>query len=438
MSNQLSFFNTHIPPLAERMRPKKLSEIVGQEHLVGTNQIFRLAVEADNFGNIIFWGPPGTGKTTIAKVIAQTTKRSFLSINAAFTGIKEVKKIIEDAKQKIKFGDKNTILFVDEIHRFNKAQQDAFLHPLEMGTIILIGATTENPSFEINSALLSRCNVYTLNHLKDNHIEQIIKKSISDSELGLAKFKPQITDAAKITLINYANGDARVALNSLEIAIHTTKPEKNSIRILTKEIIKKVLSTRRISLDKKGEEHYNLISALHKSLRGSDPQAGLYWLARMLEGGADPLYIARRLIRFATEDIGLADPQAIIQAIATKEAVHFIGYPECDTALAQCTIYLATAPKSNATYVAINKAKKEVMQYRNEPVPLHIRNAPTKLMKNLNYGKDYKYDHNEKNSYSDQSFLPKSLGHPQYYKPGQYGFEKEIKKRIDYWNSLKK
>ena len=428
MAKQISFLKTHTPPLAQKMRPKTLEQVVGQEHLVAPGKLFRQAIENDNFSSCIFWGPPGSGKTTLAHVIAQNTKRDFVFFHAAFNGIKDIKEIITKAKKQIEFGGKNTILFVDEIHRFNKAQQDAFLNPVEQGTILLIGATTENPSFEVNSSLLSRCAVYTLNQLQEKDIKIIIQKTLSTELKNI-----NLENDAQELLINYSNGDARVALNVLEIAAKT--PNEN--KIITKKIIKEVFSSRLISYDKKGKEFYNLISALHKSMRGSDPQASLYWLARMIEGGADPLYITRRLVRFASEDVGLADPQALVQALAAKDAIHFLGFPEGDTALTQCVIYLATAPKSNSLYVAIKNAKHDVYEKPNEPVPLHIRNAPTKLMRNLGYGKNYQYDHNSSEHFSGQSFLPKALQNAKYYTPGDYGFEREIKKRIEYWKKLK-
>ncbi|MBD3231103.1 AAA family ATPase [Candidatus Dependentiae bacterium] len=435
MQQQTLFSKTHIPPLAEKIRPKTLDEVVGQEHLVGKNKLFRKSIENDTFSSCIFWGPPGSGKTTLANVIAHITKRPFVQFNAAFNGIKEIKQIIEQAKKRIENGANNTILFVDEIHRFNKAQQDAFLQPIERGIILLIGATTENPSFEITCALLSRCSVHVLKPLQDIHIEQIIQKVLNENLAD--KKNVFLQDNAQKLLVNYANGDARIALNVLEIAIKTTSPNKIGNIIINKQIIKEVMSSRRVAYDKKGEEYYNLISALHKSMRGSDPHASLYWLARMIQGGADPLYIARRLVRFASEDVGLADPSALTQAIAAKEAVNFLGFPEGDTALAQCVIYLATAPKSNKIYLAINKAKSDVNEKTNEPVPLRIRNAPTKLMKDIGYSKGYQYEHKLKNSFSGQSFLPESLKNQEYYSPGEYGFEKEIKKRMEFWKKLK-
>jgi len=429
---QISFLNKHVAPLAERMRPKSLDEVVGQEHLVGKDKLFRKLVESDKFGSCIFWGPPGSGKTSLANVIAQTTDRVFVSFHAAFNGIKDVKQVIDEARKRINGGGKSTVLFVDEIHRFNKAQQDAFLNPVEKGIILLIGATTENPSFEINSALLSRCSVYVLNQLSEEAVEEIIDSALKTYNDSKLINDISIENNAKKVLINYSNGDARVAINVLEIAL-----QSNVFGSIAENDIRQALSSRRVSYDKKGEEFYNLISALHKSMRGSDVQASLYWLARMIEGGADPMYIARRLVRFASEDIGLADPQALVQAIAAKDAVNFIGFPEGDTALAQCVIYLATAPKSNKVYNAIGKAKSDVREKPNEPVPMHIRNAPTKLMKDLGYHKGYKYDHSFKNKFSGQNFFPEGIVEAVYYEPGEYGFEREVKKRMDWWKKLK-
>lgn len=431
MSQQTLFSKQHIPPFAEQMRPTTLDDIVGQEHLLAPGKIFRHSIEHDDFGSCIFWGPPGSGKTTLAHVIAHTTQRKFVAFNAAFNGIREVKDIIEQTEKSIKSGGKSVILFVDEIHRFNKAQQDAFLHPIEKGFILLIGATTENPSFEINSALLSRCSVYKLQPLGEEHIKQIIIKALAHT--SLTEKHITINNDALAMLMNYANGDARIALNTLELAAKNVASDK----IISPAIVKDSIQSRRISYDKKGEEFYNLISALHKSMRGSDPQASLYWLARMIEGGADPLYIARRLIRFASEDVGLADPQALVQAMAAKEAIHFLGFPEGDTALAQIVVYLATAPKSNSLYIAMSKAKKDVHERPNEPVPLHICNAPTKLMKEFGYARGYQYDQDSDAKFSGQNFLPEALGNPAYYTPGVYGFEKEIQKRMEYWKHLK-
>lgn len=418
------------------MRPRRLEDVVGQEHILASDKPLYRAIVNDSIGSYIFWGPPGTGKTTLAGVIANLTQRPFVAFSAVFNGVKDIKAIIEEAEGRIRTGGKNTILFVDEIHRFNKAQQDAFLQPLESGSIILIGATTENPSFEINSALLSRCTVCILNALQDEHVTQIVDRCLLDGENGLLNSNPSLDEDAKTLLVNYANGDARVALTALEYAVQTS-PLVEGKRVIGLQNIKEAMTSRHVAYDKQGEEHYNLISALHKSLRGSDVQAGLYWLARMIEGGADPLYIVRRLIRFASEDIGLADPQALVQAMAAQQAVHFLGFPECDVALAQCVIYLATAPKSNSVYIAMGKAKRAVGESRNDPVPLHIRNAPTKLMKNIGYGAGYRYDHNEEGCFSGQSFLPDGVSTTVFYEPGAYGFEKEIQKRLDYWAQLK-
>lgn len=424
-------------PLAEKFRPRSFDEYVGQDHLVGEGKLFRRSVEEGSLSSCIFWGPPGCGKTSLARVIANITKKPFSAFSAVLQGVKEVRVIIEQAEEHIKVYGVNTILFIDEIHRFNKAQQDALLPHVEKGTIILIGATTENPSFEIIGALLSRCQVYVLNPLSDDNIAEILKRVSQEVERGLGSYNISIDDDAFKFLVNISNGDVRTALNALELSTLGTKKGKNSKRTITLDVVKESLSTRKIAYDKGGEEHYNLISALHKSLRGSDVQAGLYWLGRMIEGGADPLYIARRLIRFASEDVGLADPQALVQAIAVKDAVHFLGFPECNTALAQCVVYLATAPKSNSIYMAVQAVEHSIHDTRNEPVPLNIRNAPTKLMDQLGYGEGYDYDHSNKEHYSGQTFLPEALRKKVFYRPGEFGFEKEIKKRIDYWAILK-
>ncbi|MCX6113357.1 MAG: replication-associated recombination protein A [Proteobacteria bacterium] len=425
-------------PLADRLRPVSFDEFVGQEHLTAQGRLFRKSVEEGNLSSCIFWGPPGCGKTSLANVVANVTKKPFAAFSAVLQGVKDVRDIVEDAKKNIGLFQKNTILFIDEIHRFNKAQQDALLPHVEHGTIILIGATTENPSFEIISALLSRCQVYVLYPLKDEHIAQIINRALTDDVKGLGRLRPELDKDAFDFLVNISNGDIRTALNALELATNGVKPDNIGIRHIALDYIKEAVSSRKIAYDKRGEEYYNLISALHKSLRGSDVQAALYWLARMIEGGADPLYIARRLMRFASEDIGMADPNAVLQAMAAKDAVDFIGYPECSTALAQCVVYLATAPKSNHIYTAFGEAQGAVQNTRNEPMPLNIRNAPTKLMKELDYGKDYQYDHNTEHAFSGQDFLPESLQDVTFYKPGPYGFEKEIKKRMDFWANLKK
>ncbi len=424
-------------PLADRMRPIKLDEFEGQEHLIGPGRLIRKAIESDVIPSMILWGPPGSGKTTLAQVIAKTTQRTFVTFSAVLQGVKEVRAIVEEARIRLDNGQGGTILFVDEIHRFNKSQQDAFLPHVEAGTITLIGATTENPSFEVNGALLSRCRTYVLKALADDDIAAIVERAIADPDRGLGKESIILSPEAKDLLVNYANGDARTALNALETAAAGSQTVEDGTKPISLETMREALTQRRVAYDNKGEEYYNLISALHKSLRGSDPQAGLYWLARMLEGGAEPLYIARRLVRFASEDIGLADPQALVQAIAAKHAVHFLGMPECNTALAQLVVYLATAPKSNRIYTGYAEARADVEGTRNEPVPIHIRNAPTKLMKDLGYGKEYQYDHDAPDGFSGQDFLPDSLQGKVYYKPGQFGFEKDIQRRIEYWNSLR-
>lgn len=424
-------------PLAERFRPRSFDEYVGQEHLTKPGKLFRQSVEDGNLGSCIFWGPPGCGKTSLAYVIASVAKKPFVSFSAVLQGVKDVREIVEEAEQSVKAGGPNIILFIDEIHRFNKAQQDALLPHVERGTLTLIGATTENPSFEVIGALLSRCQVYVLNALSDQDISNIIKNVLNDSERGLGEFGVELTEDAFDFLVNISNGDVRTALNAIELSCAGVRPDTQGKRKIEFETIKEAVSSRKVAYDKGGEEFYNLISALHKSLRGSDPQAGLYWLGRMIEGGADPLYIARRLVRFASEDVGLSDPNALIQAIAVKDAVHFLGFPECNTALAQCVVYLATAPKSNSIYKAVKSVERTVQETRNEPVPLNIRNAPTKLMEDLGYGEGYKYDHDSIYKFSGQEFLPDGVKNKIFYRPGEFGFEKEIKKRIDYWSKLK-
>ncbi|MDR0869120.1 MAG: replication-associated recombination protein A [Planctomycetota bacterium] len=424
-------------PLAERLRPRALEEFVGQEHLLGAGRLLNRAIVADQIVSMILWGPPGSGKTTLARVIAKSTGHKFVAFSAVMNGVKEVRDLVADAQQLLANFGKRTILFVDEIHRFNKAQQDAFLPHLEAGTVILIGATTENPSFAVNGALLSRCRVWTLNALSDANIGEIVALALRDELRGLGKMRLTLADDARAHLINYANGDARAALGALEMAAASVGGE-NAAQELTLTTIKEAITARNVTYDKGGDEHYNLISALHKSVRGSDPQAALYWLARMLSGGADPLYVARRMVRMASEDIGLADPQALTLALAAKDAAHFLGLPECNTALAECAIYLATAPKSNKTYVAFNAAAAAVAQTRNEPVPLHIRNAPTKLMKQLDYGKGYQYDPDCADGFSGQDHLPESLAGTVFYTPGEFGFERELKKRLDYWERLRR
>ena len=425
-------------PLAERMRPKGLEEFVGQDHLLGPGKVLRQAIESDQLPSMILWGPPGSGKTTLAMAITSTTGAQFIAFSAVLSGVKEIKEVVEEAREEWKHRKRRTILFVDEIHRFNKAQQDAFLPHVEKGTIILIGATTENPSFEVISPLLSRTKVFTLNPLKEEEIELILKRTLADEERGLGKYPAEIDPDVIKGICQIANGDARAGLNTLEMVVLTTPPDAKGLRRIRKENLEEVLQRKTFLYDKSGEEHYNLISALHKSLRGSDPDAALYWLGRMIEAGEDPLYIARRMIRFASEDVGMADPQALPIAVSAMQAFHFVGLPEGTLALAQAAVYLATAPKSNALYVAYQEIEKDVRGAPNMPVPLHIRNAPTSLMKDLGYGKDYKYPHDFPEHFVEEEYLPENLKGRTYYRPADLGFEREIKKRLEYWRKKKR
>ncbi len=424
-------------PLADRIRPKTLEEFVGQEHILGQGKILRQAIETDHLPSMILWGPPGSGKTTLAMIIASTTDAQFSAFSAVLSGVKEIKEVFKEADDEWKYGKRRTILFVDEIHRFNKAQQDAFLPHVEKGTIILIGATTENPSFEVISPLLSRTKVFTLNPLTEEEVEVILNRGLTDKERGLGKYPTMIEPEVITGICQLANGDARIGLNTLEMLVLTTPPNSKGFRHIRKEDLKEVLQRKTFLYDKSGEEHYNLISAFHKSLRGSDPDASLYWLGRMLEAGEDPLYIARRMIRFASEDVGNADPQALQVAVSAMEAFHFIGLPEGDLALAQAAVYLATAPKSNALYTAYQTVKKDVRELENMPVPLHIRNAPTSLMKDLGYGKGYQYPHDYPNHFVEEEYLPENLKGRTYYHPSDQGFEREIKKRLEDWRKIK-
>jgi putative ATPase len=398
-----------LSPLADRMRPEKLEEFVGQEHLIGEGRILRRIIESDNLPSMIFWGPPGSGKTTLAYIIAKTTGAEFVKISAVSSGVKEIREVVRKAGDLKKIG-KRTILFIDEIHRFNKSQQDALLPYVEDGTLILIGATTENPSFEVNSALLSRSRVFVLNMLEAEDIQTIIKNAICDKERGLGKKKIKISEKDIKFVSEISGGDARTALNVIELAAEITKPDKKGTLLISTNILEQAIQKSSLLYDKGGEEHYNIISALHKSMRGGDADAALYWLGRMLEGGEDPLYIARRLIRFASEDIGMANSFALPQATAAYEACHYIGMPECAVNLAQAVVYMAKSKKSNKLYEAYLKAQQDIKNYPNEPVPLHLRNAPTKLMKELNYGKGYKYTPHFKNPEdAKQDYLPKKL-----------------------------
>ncbi|MGA2955481.1 MAG: replication-associated recombination protein A [Thermodesulfobacteriota bacterium] len=419
-------------PLADRIRPERMEDFVGQEHLLGPGRFLRSMIEKDQLQSLIFWGPPGTGKTTLASIIACSTRSFFLSFSAVLSGVKEIRQVVQEAEEQRARG-RRTILFVDEIHRFNKAQQDAFLPHVERGTIILIGATTENPSFEVNSALLSRCKVLILRSLTAEEIDHILSRALLDEEKGMGKWKPELAPEAGKFLREMAHGDARVALNALEMAVLTTSPNADGVRVLTLPIMEEAMQRKSLLYDKAGEEHYNVISAFHKSLRGSDPDAALYWLARMIEAGEDPLYVARRMVRFASEDIGLADPQALNVALLSKEAFHFVGLPEGELALAEAAVYLATAPKSNAVYVAYGKAKRDVAEKGALPVPLHIRNAPTRLMKELGYGRGYKYAHDYSDGVVEQDYLPAELGVRYYYHPSERGFEKIISQRLQEW-----
>jgi len=427
-------------PLAERMRPRSLDEFIGQLHVVGQGSLIRSAMEQDRIFSMILWGPPGCGKTTLARIIASDTRSHFVHFSAVLSGVKEIRAVIAEAQNQQKLYRRRTILFVDEIHRFNKAQQDAFLHHVESGLITLIGATTENPSFEVISPLLSRCRVITLQMLRAEDIAAIISAALADPDRGLGGLKIGLEEGALDFLVGIADGDARVALNSLEIAadlVVKTRKSSGAGQTLTisPQDLERALQKKALAYDKSGEEHYNIISAFHKSLRGSDPD--LYWLERMLAAGEDPFYIARRMVRFASEDIGNADPQALATALHAMEAFKFLGHPEGELALAQAAVYLATAPKSNSIYEAYGKVEQAVKTAGTLPVPLHIRNAPTRLMKALGYGKNYKYAHNYKDAYTPQDYLPEKLKGQVFYTPSARGYEKTIKERLEKWKALK-
>ena len=424
-------------PLAERMRPKNLVEFVGQEHLVGPEKILRGFMERKELVSMILWGPPGVGKTTLALIIAKAVDAHFVSFSAVLSGVKDIRAVIEDARQQLKYYGKRTILFVDEIHRFNKSQQDAFLHHVEDGTITLIGATTENPSFEVNAPLLSRCKVLVLKQLTTDNIKTIITNALSDTERGLGGSKVKIDEDAISFIADLSHGEARVALNTLETALLLLNPNQDNKKTITLNIAQEAMQRKALLYDKGGDEHYNVISAFIKSMRDSDTDAALYWLARMLEAGEDPLFIARRMVIFASEDIGNADPVALQMAVSVKDAFHFVGMPEGWIPLSQGVTYLATAPKSNASYKAYLGALHDVKEKGALEVPLHIRNAPTSLMKDLGYGKGYKYPHDH-DGYAGQSCLPEELQGKEYYKPTDYGFDKEIKKRLAFFKSKRK
>jgi putative ATPase len=435
----VSLFDTGLPergadrrvktaPLAERMRPKSLDEFFGQQHLLGPGKSLSLQIEKDDSASLLFWGPPGVGKTTLAKIIARETQASFIEFSAVLSGIKEIKQVMVEAEKAAQFGSR-TILFVDEIHRFNKAQQDAFLPYVERGTIRLIGATTENPSFEINAALLSRCRVYTLRALEQDEIVALLERALKDSERGLGAMHLEVEEGALEAIGSYSSGDARNALNALEVAAKLT--EGRGEKLVSKAITFEALQQRVLLYDKKGEQHYDIISALHKSVRNSDADAALYWLGRMMAAGEDPMYIARRVVRMAVEDIGLAAPEALNLCLSARDAMHFLGSPEGDLALAQAVVYLALAPKSNAVYTAYGEVISDIESMPAEPVPLHLRNAPTKLMKELDYGKGYQYAHDVEGKVAAMECLPPSLAGKRYYRPTNEGREKLLALRMD-------
>ncbi len=430
------FNNEKNQPLASRLRPRDLDEFAGQEHLLGEGKVLRRLIESDNITSLIFWGPPGVGKTTLARIIANKTNSKFIDFSAVTSGIKEIRAVMEQAEQNRKLGER-TIVFVDEIHRFNKAQQDAFLPYVEKGSIILIGATTENPSFEVNSALLSRSKVFVLQALKTEDLVSLLKRAVTD-ERGFGNLKTDITDEMLEIIAKFANGDARSALTTLEMVVLNGDVDASGEVHITKESLEQCISKKSLLYDKNGEEHYNIISALHKSMRNSDPDAAVYWLARMLEAGEDPLYIARRVTRFASEDIGLADPHALGIAVAAYQACHFTGMPECNTALAETVIYMAMAPKSNAVYMAYNYARTDAVKQLAEPVPLVIRNAPTKLMKELEYGKGYQYAHDTDEKLTNMQCLPDSLSDREYFRPTEQGLEVKYKAKLEQIKKWKK
>ena len=428
MEQQTMFEREEDLPLAARLRPRTLEEFAGQKHLLGKGKVLRRLIESDRIGSMIFWGPPGVGKTTLARIIANRTRATFIDFSAVTSGIREIKQVMEQADKNRRFGEK-TILFVDEIHRFNKAQQDAFLPFVEKGSIILIGATTENPSFEVNGALLSRCKVFVLQALSAEELTELLRHALRDPR-GFGNLRVEISDSLVEAIANFANGDARSALSTLEMAVLNGSADGDRV-VVTEESVEQITSRKSLLYDKTGEEHYNLISALHKSMRNSDPDAAVYWLARMLEAGEDPLYIARRVTRFASEDVGLADPRALELAVAAYQACHFIGMPECTVHLTEAVVYLSLAPKSNALYLAYGSAKKDALTMLSEPVPLVIRNAPTRLMKDLGYGEGYQYAHDAEDKLTDMQCLPDSLIGKRYYRPTGEGTEQKFRERLE-------
>ena len=435
MEQQTFFDQKRAAPLAARLRPQTLEEVVGQSHLLGEGKVLRRLIESDQISSMIFWGPPGVGKTTLARVIANHTRSTFIDFSAVTSGIKEIRTVMQQAADNSRFGER-TIVFVDEIHRFNKAQQDAFLPYVENGSIILIGATTENPSFEVNGALLSRCKVFVLHSLTTQEVTALLRRALTDPR-GVGEERVEIPPELLEAIAAFSNGDARTALSTLEMVVLNGEMEGNTVTV-TAETVEQCTSRKSLLYDKKGEEHYNLISALHKSMRNSDPDAAVYWLARMLEAGEDPLYVARRVTRFASEDVGLADPRALEIAVAAYQACHFIGMPECSVHLTEAVVYLSLAPKSNALYMAYESAKRDALTQLAEPVPLVIRNAPTRLMKELDYGKGYQYAHDTAEKLTNMQCLPDSLLGRVYYRPTEQGLEGRFKRRLEEIQAWKK
>ena len=424
-------------PLAARMRPRSFDEFIGQDHVIGHDRVLRRAIEADQAPSFILWGPPGSGKTTLANLVATATDSHFEPLSAVTSGVADLRRIVAESGERLAMYGRRTILFVDEIHRFNKAQQDVILPHVENGTFTFIGATTENPSFEVISPLLSRCRVFTLEQLSEGDVAAIVQRALADPDRGLGRIAVEIAEEAAAMLVNVANGDARVALNGVETAVHATVPDADGVRRVDLKTVEDALQRRSVLYDRAGDQHYDTISAFIKSVRGSAPDAALYWLGRMVEAGEDPMFIARRLVILASEDIGLADPAALSLAVAAQQAVHFIGMPEGRIPLAEATVYLAMAPKSNSAYAALNRAMEDVRKSRNDPVPLHLRNAATGLMSRMGYGKEYKYSHDYEGHFTPQEYLPASLQGRRYYEPSQEGLEAEMKRRFaERWGDL--